>query len=145
MLRFIVFTSLIALTSMQALLAERILGTPGVISEFSEVEELVKNRKISREYRKQTLEKNLVNAVRFTFLRRYADSTDKVKELTAANISFEQQKGTFNYFIKYKDHYLYYNFAVDPEIYLQVPSDEKLYIKTAELSENSPPKEATPK
>lgn len=146
MFRFIIFASILSLISMQGISADRILGTPGVISEFSEVEELVKNRKLSREYRKQTLERNLVNAVRFTFMRRYADSKDKVKDLTVANLAFEQQKGTFNYFIKYKDHFLYYSFAVDPEVYVQVPSEEKLYIKSAELSEDAPPaKDSAPK
>ena len=100
MVRIIILALAISILSVQSILAERILGTPGVISEFSQVEELVKNKKISRDYRKKTLDKNLVNAVRFTFLRKYPDYQEKIKDLNPTSITFEQQKGTFNYFLK---------------------------------------------
>jgi len=144
MLRIIILALSVTLLSAQSILAERILGTPGIISEFSQVEELVKNKKISRDYRKKTLEKNLINAVRFTFLRKYPDYQEKVKDLNPTSISFEQQKGTFNYFLKYKDYFLYYNFAVDPEVYVQIPADEKFYIKNAEILEDEPPTKEAP-
>ncbi|MCB1179370.1 MAG: hypothetical protein KDK36_17445 [Leptospiraceae bacterium] len=115
--------------------AERVIGTPGIISEFSKVEELVKNKRITKEYRKQTLEKNLLTAVKFTLLKKYADYDEKIKDLTSENIKFEQQKGTFNYYIQYKDYFLFYNFAVDPELYSQLPTDDRIYIKTKEVEE----------
>jgi hypothetical protein len=125
--------------------AERIIGTPGVISEFSKVEELVKNKRITKEFRKQTLEKNLLTAVKFTLLKKYSDHEDKIKDLKPENIKFEQQKGTFNYYIQYKDYFLYYNFAVDPELYSQLPTDDRIYIKTKEMEdEESAGGEAAP-
>ncbi|MCB1142177.1 MAG: hypothetical protein H7A24_08790 [Leptospiraceae bacterium] len=124
----------LGIISLQGVSAERIMGTPGVISEFTQVEELVKNKKITKEYRKKTLEQNLLNAVKFTFLKKYPDYQEKVKELNPESISFEQQKGTYNYYLKFKDYFLYYNFALDPEIYVQLPVDEKFYIKNQELA-----------
>jgi len=144
MVKFLILALSFSLISLQSLKAERILGTSGVISEFSQVEELVKNKKISRDYRKKTLEKNLVNAVRLTFLRKYADYQEKIKELNPANIAFEQQKGTFNYFIKFKEYFISYSFSVDPELYVQLPSDEKFYIKSAEVTEDEAPGKETP-
>ena len=146
MVRIIILALAISILSVQSILAERILGTPGVISEFSQVEELVKNKKISRDYRKKTLDKNLVNAVRFTFLRKYPDYQEKIKDLNPTSITFEQQKGTFNYFLKFKDYFIYYSFAVDPELYVQIPSDERFYLISPELTVDLlPPKEAPAK
>jgi hypothetical protein len=144
MVRIIILALAISILSVQSILAERILGTPGVISEFSQVEELVKNKKISRDYRKKTLDKNLVNAVRFTFLRKYPDYQEKIKDLNPTSITFEQQKGTFNYFLKYKDYFIYYSFAVDPELYVQIPSDERFYLKSPELTEDLLPEKEAP-
>jgi hypothetical protein len=144
MVRIIILALAISILSVQSILAERILGTPGVISEFSQVEELVKNKKISRDYRKKTLDKNLVNAVRFTFLRKYPDYQEKIKDLNPTSITFEQQKGTFNYFLKFKDYFIYYSFAVDPELYVQIPADERFYLKNPELTEDDLPAKEAP-
>jgi hypothetical protein len=150
MKRISILALAIGLFTLQSIQAERIMGTPGVISEFTQVEELVKNKKITKDYRKKTLEKNLVNAVRFTILKKYPDYQEKVKDLNASSIAFEQQKGTFNYFLKFKEYFLYYNFAVDPELYVQLPADERFYIKNPELFEsesastNPKPEASTP-
>ncbi|MDX1960833.1 MAG: hypothetical protein SFU98_19830 [Leptospiraceae bacterium] len=124
--------------------AERILGTPGVISEFGKVEELTKNRKVTLAYRKKTLDKNLTDAVKFTIMKKYPDYAERTKELNAGSISFEQQKGTFNYFIKYKEYYFYYSFAVDPELYVQFPVDDRVYIKSKEIEEDEKTSGAPP-
>ena len=126
--------------------ADRITGTDGVINDFAKTEEYIKNRKISKEYRKKTLEKNLANAIRYTMHKKFPDYQTRIKDLKPDAIKFEQEKGTFNYFLSYKDYYIFYNFAVDPEVYLQLPVDEKMYIKLAdqdkETAESSSP--ATP-
>ncbi len=100
-----------------------------VIDEFAKTEEYTKNRKISKEYRKKTLEKNLTNAIKYTMHKKFPDYQSRIKDLKPDAIKFEQEKGTFNYYLTYKDYYIYYNFAVDPEVYLQLPADEKMYIK----------------
>ncbi len=117
-----------------------------VIDEFAKTEEYIKNRKISKEYRKKTLEKNLTNAIKYTMHKKFPDYQAKIKDLKPEAIKFEQEKGTFNYFINYKDYYIFYNFAVDPEVYLQLPADEKMYVKLAdqdkETASSAPPEPA---
>jgi hypothetical protein len=117
-----------------------------VIDEFAKTEEYTKNRKISKEYRKKTLEKNLTNAIKYTMHKKFPDYQSRIKDLKADAIKFEQEKGTFNYYLTYKDYYIFYNFAVDPEVYLQLPADEKMYIKLAdqdkETANSSAPPEA---
>jgi len=117
-----------------------------VIDEFAKTEEYIKNRKISKEYRKKTLEKNLTNAIKYTMHKKFPDYQAKIKDLKPEAIKFEQEKGTFNYFLSYKDYYIFYNFAVDPEVYLQLPVDEKMYIKLAdqdkETASSAPPEPA---
>lgn len=119
-----------------SLAAERILGTPGVISDFSKVEEMVRNKKITKEYRQKTLEKNILTAVRFTLLKKYPDYQDRIKDLNFQKVKFEQQKGTFNYYINYNEYYFFYNFAVDPELYVQLPLDDRIYVKTNDMDED---------
>lgn len=114
-----------------------------VIDEFAKTEEFIKNRKISKEYRKKTLEKNLTNAIKYTMHKKFPDYQARIKDLKPDAVKYEQEKGTFNYYLNYKDYYIFYNFAVDPEIYLQLPADEKMYIKLAdqdkETASNPPP------
>ncbi len=112
-----------------SIFADRIPGKLGVIDDFVKTEEFNKNKKISKDYRKKTLEKNLTNAIKYTMHRKFPDYKEKIKELKSDSISFEQEKGTFNYYVNYKDYFLFYNFAVDPEMYVQLPQDEKMYSK----------------
>lgn len=66
--------------------------------------------------------------------------------MKADALKFEQEKGTFNYYLNYKEYYIFYNFAVDPEVYLQLPIDEKMYIKLGdqdkETAATAPPEPA---
>jgi hypothetical protein len=112
--------------------ADRIPGKDGVIDDFVKTEEYNKNKKISKDFRKKTLERNLTTAIKYTMHKKYADYKDRIKDLKPETISFEQEKGTFNYFINYRDYYFFYNFAVDPEVYVQLPQDERVYIKMLE-------------
>lgn len=132
-LRFLI--SIILLLFATQIFAERILGSTGVISDFSKIEEIMRNKKITKEFRQKTLEKNILTAVRFSLLKKYPDYEERIKDLSMDKIKFEQQKGTFNYYINYNDYYFYYNFATDPELYVQLPLDDKLYIKTPEVAE----------
>lgn len=115
--------------------AERILGTSGVISDFSKLEEIMRNKKVTREYRQKTLEKNILTAVKFSLLKKYPDYEERIKDLSFDKIKFEQQKGTYRYYINFKEYYFYYDFATDPELYVQLPLDDRLYIKTPEIEE----------
>lgn len=115
--------------------AERILGTPGIISDFTKIEELMRNKKVTKEYRQKTLEKNILTAVKFSLLKKYPDYEERIKDLSFDKIKFEQLKGTYKYYINYNDYYFYYDFATDPELYVQLPLDDRLYIKTPELEE----------
>ncbi|MBK8397362.1 MAG: hypothetical protein IPL26_19270 [Leptospiraceae bacterium] len=124
--------------------ADRITGTEGVINEFAKTEEYTKNRKISKEYRKKTLESNLANAIRYTMHKKFPDYQSRIKDLKPDAIKFEQEKGTFNYFLNYKEYYIFYNFAVDPEVYLQLPVDEKMYIKLADQDKETANSAAPP-
>lgn len=148
----LIFLCILSLLTAGQISAERIIatGAPSIISEFTKVEELTKNKGITEEFRKKTLEKNLLNAVKGTLLKKFPDYQKKTEDLKdMSSIAFEQQKGTFNYYVKYvtkktdKDKdgkesapyifYLFYNFAVDPEIYIQLPVDDRIYISTPEL------------
>ena len=131
--------------------ADRIPGTEGIIKDFAKTEEYTKNRKISKEYRKKTLESNLTNAIRYTMHKKFPDYKNRIKDLKPDAIKFEQEKGTFNYFLTYKDYYIFYNFAIDPEVYLHLPVDEKMYIKlqdqdkeTADSASPAAPAKAAP-
>ncbi len=126
----------VLLIFVSSLAAERIVGTPGVISDFSKIEELIRNKKITREFRQKTLEKNLLTAVRFTLFKKYPDYEERIKDLSFSKLKFEQQKGTFNYYVNYNEYYIYYNFAVDPELYVQFPADDRLYVRTPEMEED---------
>ncbi len=130
-----VLVSIFLLFFATQIFAERILGTTGVISDFSKIEEIMRNKKITKEYRQKTLEKNILTAIRFSLLKKYPDYQERIKDLSMDKVKFEQQKGTYNYFINYNDYYFYYNFATDPELYVQLPLDDRLYLKTPEIEE----------
>lgn len=130
-----VLVSILLFLFVTQVFAERILGTTGVISDFSKIEEILRNKKITKEYRQKTLEKNILTAVRFSLLKKYPDYQERIKDLSMDKIKFEQQKGTYNYYINYNEYYFYYNFATDPELYVQLPLDDRLYIRTPEIAE----------
>lgn len=130
-----VLVSIVLLLFTTKVFAERILGTTGVISDFAKIEEIMRNKKITREYRQKTLEKNLLTAVKFSLIKKYPDYEDRIKDLSFDKVKFEQLKGTYKYYISFKEYYFYYDFATDPELYVQMPLDDRIYIKTPEIEE----------
>jgi hypothetical protein len=109
-----------------SLMADRQLG---VMNEFSKVEEFVQNPIPSKAFRERTLERNLKNAIRSSLVKGHVakEREEKLKDIKIASINFEQEKNTFNYYVKYNDLLFFYNFSTNPELYLQNPIDERAY------------------
>ncbi len=107
----------------------------GLVDDFYLVEEywVSKHKFPAKEFRLRTLEKNLKTAIRYSLHRefltkKFADDIEsKVKDITLSKLEFTQERGTFNYYLKYDDHIYFYNFAADPELYIQSPQDERVY------------------
>ncbi|MCB1191038.1 MAG: hypothetical protein H7A23_10550 [Leptospiraceae bacterium] len=107
----------------------------GLIDDFYLVEEywVSKHKFPAKEFRLRTLEKNFKTAIRYSLHREFLtkkfaeDIESKVKDITLSKLEFTQERGTFNYYLKYDDHIYFYNFAADPELYIQSPQDERVY------------------
>jgi hypothetical protein len=109
-----------------SIIADRQLGT---MNEFSKVEEFHQNPVPSKAFRERTLERNIINAIRSSLVKGHTAKvrSEKLKDIKMASINFEQEKNTFNYYVKYNDLIFFYNFSVNPELYLQTPIDERGY------------------
>lgn len=114
-----------------SIFADRVLG---VMNEFTKAEEYIVNKMASKDFRDKTLGRNLETAVKSSLQRTISTTKmkDKAKDINASKIKFEQQKGTFNYYISYDQYVMYYNYSLDPELYLQMPTDERVYVKPDE-------------
>lgn len=108
----------------------------GLIEDFYLVEEywVSKHKFPAKEFRMRTLEKNLKSAIKYSLHRKFMVKDyeekgidDKVDKMTLSKIDFRQEPGTFNYYLKVDDHIYFYNFAADPELYIQNPQDERVY------------------
>lgn len=140
---------LILLFSINVYSLDRVLGTPDVLDEFSRTEESIKHKQLSKENRDKTLKKNLTTAVKYSIHKKYLDSKERIKDLRPDSIKFYQDPGTYNYVIQYKEYYGYYYFAVDPELYIQLPVDERFYSKQGDsepvaTTPAAPPAKSTP-
>ncbi len=127
---FIVFTSLQA------------GEVKGLINEFMEVEDFLSKKKPSPEFRKRMLEKNLLDSLKNTLSRKFANPKEELKDLKIEEVDYERQPNTFKFYIRYKDFYVFYDFAMDPEIYLQLPQTEILYVKPLNYNDDKPHKES---
>ena len=101
----------------------------GIVDEFTKVEDFILNRKASTDYKKKNLERNILSAIRLSLHKRYLDFETQIKEMNMTSVSYEIPKDSFSCYVRYKQYYIYYGFAVDPELYLQSPVEEKFYIK----------------
>ncbi|WCL47895.1 hypothetical protein [Leptospira sp. GIMC2001] len=113
----------------------------GLVQEFLEVEDYLSKKKPSPEARKKILEKNLLDSVRNTLSRKISAPATELKNLKVSELSYERPANTNKFYIKYKNYYMYYSFSMEPEIYLQLPQEEILYVKPASFDKEAPHKE----
>lgn len=109
----------------------------GVMSEFRAVEDGIRKKFRSEKEQMETLQNNLLRAVKMSILRRfYYDSEKYLTDLTPDNLSWEAPLSPNVYYVKFKFFIIRYDFANDPRFFLQSPVYEKFLIMD-EFSENS--------
>ncbi|TGN18505.1 LIC11625 family surface-exposed protein [Leptospira idonii] len=111
----------------------------GLAEEFTKLEDYLRNKKQSPEEKKKIFESNILNSIRITLNRRLADPKKELKDLKIQDVQTERLEGTNNLFVKYKNFYISYSYAVDPEEYLTTPVEEKLLEKPAGADLNASP------
>ncbi|GBF49032.1 hypothetical protein LPTSP4_05410 [Leptospira ryugenii] len=94
--------------------------------EFAKLDAHVKNPKKSADEKKKTLETNLLNSLRSSLTHRLTNPKKELKDLKIQDLVSERQPGTNNFFVKYKNYLIAYQFASDPEENLVNPSEEYL-------------------
>ncbi|TGL18863.1 hypothetical protein EHQ46_13650 [Leptospira yanagawae] len=96
----------------------------GLAEEFSRLEDHIRNPKISDEQKKKNFEANMVNSVRSTLSKRFSNPKKELKDLKFQDLQTERPEGTNTFYVKYKNYYFQYQFPVDPETYVTLPSEE---------------------
>lgn len=96
----------------------------GLAEEFSRLEDHLRNPKLTEEQKKKNFESNMVNSVRSTLSKRFANPKKELKELKFQDLQSERREGTNTFYVKYKNYYFQYLFPVDPETYVTSPSEE---------------------
>ena len=101
----------------------------GIMTEFRQTEEAIRNRQKTPEARQKTLEENLVRAVRLAIARRFHEEKGELlKDLNAQTMKYENPTSELVYYVKYKNYIVRFDFLRDPEFYLLTPSYEKFLI-----------------
>lgn len=96
----------------------------GLAEEFTRLEDHLRNPKLTEEQKKKNFEANLVNSVRSTLSKRFANPKKELKDLKFQDLQTERPEGTNTFYVKYKNYYFQYQFPVDPETYVTLPSEE---------------------
>ncbi|TGL74097.1 LIC11625 family surface-exposed protein [Leptospira jelokensis] len=96
----------------------------GLAEEFTRLEDHIRNPKLTDEQKKKNFEANLVNSVRSTLSKRFANPKKELKDLKFQDLQTERPEGTNTFYVKYKNFYFQYQFPVDPETYVTLPSEE---------------------
>ena len=109
--------------------------TEGLSREFTKVEEHYKNRGISDEFKTKTLERNIFSAIRLSLQRRFLNFEEMSKDINSTNVSYEFKEQTFICYLQFKEYMIYYEYAMDPRIYMQSPVAEKFLIKPDKMPE----------
>ncbi len=101
----------------------------GVMAEYRQLEETIRGKARSADSRQKTLEENLLRAMRSTVVRVDYDKRETLlKDVSIANISFENPTSSLVYYVKFKNFLIRLDYARDPELYSQTPMYEKLLI-----------------
>ena len=109
--------------------------TEGLAREFTKVEEHYKNLGISDDFKKKTLERNIFSAIKLSLQRRFLNFEELSKDINSTNVSYEFKEQTFICYLQYKDYMIYYEYAMDPRIYMQSPVTEKFLLKPDKMAE----------
>lgn len=130
----VVFLTVISSASLQAGRQE------GVMTEFRKVEEDIRHRSRSQEQRQKTLEDNLLRAVRITIMRQFYEKREELlRDLNIGNVFFENPTSPLVFYVKHKNFVVRYDFARDPEEFIQSPTYEKfMLIEGGDAHQNTP-------
>lgn len=99
----------------------------GLMHKYYKAEGYYENLTASTRFKTKVLSQNLTSAVKDSLMRLYLDNDKRMENLDISKIQFENEKGTYNYYLKYQDHLFIYVYALDPEMHLQNPVHEKVY------------------
>ncbi|MBI3394237.1 MAG: hypothetical protein HY042_00200 [Spirochaetia bacterium] len=98
----------------------------GIMAQYRALEESIRGKAKSPEIRKKTLEENLVRAMRNLVVRlKYDEREALVKDLNAQSIQWENPTAATVFYVKYKTFLVRFDFARDPELYIESPLYEK--------------------
>ena len=98
----------------------------GVMSEFRKQEEKIALRKKSPALVQRTLRRNIINAVQALVRRRlYEKRKDYYKDLSIANIAYENPTSHLVYYVKFKNFLARLEFELDPRLFIQQPKHTK--------------------
>jgi hypothetical protein len=102
--------------------------SPGIIDEYTQVEGYINDRKPTNEFKKRNLEFNILTAVKSTLAKKI-NNTKEIKAINMTEIAYEKAKDSHKVYVRYKAFYIYYEFIINPEIYIVSPLDEIVYLK----------------
>lgn len=102
----------------------------GLMTEFRRVEEAIRGKKKTSEQRLETLENNLLRAFRHLVFRHFYDKKqDYFKDLTREGLGYENPTSSTIYFVKFKELIAKFEYARDPEYFIQSP----VYVKFMQI------------
>lgn len=101
----------------------------GVLNQFRAAEEAIRNKQMTPEQRKQTLESNLLRGLREAVTRMfYNDKEEWLKDLNSDNFFYENPTSPKVYYVRYKTLLIRFDFATNPELYVQGPVLRKVIL-----------------
>ena len=96
------------------------------MAEFRKQEERLASQKKSLAVVQRNLNRNIMNAVQALVRRRFYDKQkDYYKDLSIANIAYENPTSHLVYYIKFKDFLARLEFELDPRLFIQQPKHTK--------------------
>ena len=106
----------------------------GILQEFRKAEEAIRSRGTRPEDLKKTLEGNLMRGVRQTILRQFYPQKDEyLKDLNPESMGYENPTSPLVYYVKYKNMIIRFDFASNPEKFIQAPILKKVLILDEEI------------
>lgn len=110
----------------------------GILKEFRQTEEMIRNKTKSKDERKKTLEVNLESAMRLAIKRRFYHTQKEVlKDLNSKTLVYEKHPSTnLIWFARYKNYYVRFDFARNPEMFYQAPAMDKFLVRDTETGDH---------
>ena len=101
----------------------------GIVAEFRAVEEAIRNQDQDPKILKETLEANIIRAMKGSISRRFFETKGKyLADLKIENLAYEKFENTNTFYVKYKSFIVRFDFLRDPERFIQEPVYEKFLI-----------------